>query len=296
MSSRSFCVTWNNPPIGDPEELPLVPDERYVVWQGEQGDAGNDHLQIYIELTRTVRFTHITKVWPGCHVEKRRGTREQARDYCRKEDSRTAGPYERGEWASGGAGTRNDLAEACALLKEGGIKRVAEEAPTAFVKFHRGFRELARELEELPGDADFVPRYWQQALLDQLSLDADDRTIHWVTDTQGGKGKSRLGKHLVLEHNAIQLSGRIQDMAYMYSKQPIVIFDVTRAAADHSDHLYSFAEQLKNGIVVCTKYESRQVIFKPPHVIFFANFSYDREKWSTDRVIEWDLNNPDLQG
>lgn len=268
-------------------------DERYVSWQLEKGDSGTIHIQGYIELTKSVRFTHLTKAWPGAHVEARLGTRDQARDYTRKDDSRQAGPWERGTWDHGGQGHRSDLDAAVEALKEGGMKRVAQECPTAYVKFSRGLRELERELEEPPRDEGFVPKPWQQYLLDHLSQAPDDREIIWVTDTRGNTGKSRLARHLIMEHGAVQLSGRIMDMAFLYKREPIVIFDVTRAAADHTDHLYTMAESLKNGIIVSTKYEVCQKIFRPPHVVFFANFSWNRDKWSHDRVLEIDLNNPD---
>ncbi|KAF5825558.1 hypothetical protein DUNSADRAFT_8697, partial [Dunaliella salina] len=105
----------------------------------------------------------------------------------------------------------------------------------------------------------------------------------------GGAGKSRLAKHLVMNHNAVILSGKLQDMCYVYRKQPIVVFDITRASADHTVHLYSMAEFLKNGLFLSTKYESRQVVFPPPHVIFFSNSHPDFDKWSRDRVKLKDL-------
>ncbi len=68
-------------------------------------------------------------------------------------------------------------------------------------------------------------------------------------------------------------------------------FDISRAAAEHSDHLYSMAEKLKNGFYLSTKYESVMKVFRPPHVLFFSNFHPDENKWSRDRVQLWDLDN-----
>ncbi len=119
-----------------------------------------------------------------------------------------------------------------------------------------------------------------------LAGEPDDRTIIWVTDPQGGSGKSRLARHLIMEHGACLLGGRVQDMAYQYDNERIVIFDVSRAQAEYSDHLYTMAEALKNGTLVSTKYESEMKLFGPPHVIFFCNFSWNRDKWTGDRVRE----------
>eukprot|EP00967_Tisochrysis_lutea_P094002 scaffold136367_cov16-Tisochrysis_lutea.AAC.2 len=172
----------------------------------------------------------------------------------------------------------------------GGIHSVAEQHPTEFVKFNRGLRALQDELQETPADEGLHPYPWQQRLLDMVTGDPDDRTIVWVLDRRGGVGKSRLAKHLVLNYGAILLEGRLQDMCYTYNKEPIAVFDISRAAAEHSDHLYSMAEKLKNGLYLSTKYESRQKVFNPPHVIFFANQHPDYEKWSRDRIKVIDLD------
>ena len=50
-------------------------------------------------------------------------------------------------------------------------------------------------------------------------------------------------------------------MAYMYESQPIAIFDITRAAAEHSDHIYTMAEKLKNAWHKSTKYEYVMKLF-----------------------------------
>lgn len=294
--ARAWCFTLNNPsfPACD---LPSHDDERYCSWQLERGDAaGTPHIQGYAEFTKPLRLSAVKQWLATAHFEARRGTREQAREYTRKDATREpgeeSGPFERGDFGAGSQGTRNDLAAAVTALREGGIKRVAQDCPTSYVKFHKGLKALAKELEEAPKDPDFVPRIWQKKILDLLILPANDRQIFWITDTQGNKGKSRLAKHLVLEHKAVILEGKIQDMAYLYNKEPIVCIDITRAQADNTKHLYSFAEKLKNGMIVSTKYESEMKIFKPPHVIFFSNTSYDSDLWSQDRVKEIDLNCP----
>ena len=58
------------------------------------------------------------------HHEQRRGTRDQARDYCRKVETRVEGPYEFGEWMVTGHGgekrTRDqELLEGIAAIQNG---------------------------------------------------------------------------------------------------------------------------------------------------------------------------------
>jgi len=289
--ARNWCFTLNNPDDGlldtDTPFLPApLPSVTYAVWQLELAPAtGTQHLQGYAEFDAPLRLAAVKRWLPTAHWEPRRGTRVQARDYCRKAESRVDGPWEYREWTEAGQGRRTDLEDAAECLQLHGIKRVAELHPTSFIKFHRGLRALATELEQLPSDPGFIPRPWQQSVLDRLLLPPDDRTILWVCDTVGGKGKSRLVRHLLLQHKAILLEGRLADMCYSYNKEPIVCFDISRAAAEHSDHLYSMAEKLKNGVYLSTKYESAMKVFTPPHVIFFANMMYDQDKWSRDRVV-----------
>lgn len=149
MANRAWVFTLNGVQRSSEPTLDFTetPDVRYASWQLEQGENGNIHYQGYIELERPQRLSWMRSLIPGAHFEKRRGTRQQARDYSRKEDTRLEGPFEHGEWRAGGQGARTDLHEAVDILKEtGSLKRVAEAAPTAFVKYHKGLTELKRVL------------------------------------------------------------------------------------------------------------------------------------------------------
>lgn len=163
MSFRNFCFTLNNPSfpahelldgLTEQEEEPLL---RYVCWQLEKGKGGDGcgqgtpHLQGYIETSRKVRWAQLTKCIPrllGSHFEARHGTREQARDYCQKEDTRLEGPWEYGEWRDKGQGYRSDLKDATAFFKEsnGSMRDLAETFPQVFVKYNRGFSALSDTL------------------------------------------------------------------------------------------------------------------------------------------------------
>jgi len=102
-AARGWCITWNNPP----EELQAHGEDvegwltdkvgdnlSYAVWQLEEGELGTRHFQMYVELNQKKRFAQLRQLLPGLHLEKRRGSRVDARNYCMKEDSRVAGPWE----------------------------------------------------------------------------------------------------------------------------------------------------------------------------------------------------------
>jgi len=290
MSHRAWCWTWNNPPTGEPDfTLPLHGKERYVVWQLEKGDQGTPHFQGYIEMVSPTRLASMKDWLPSAHFEPRRGTPQQARDYCMKEEGRLAGPWERGVFG-GRQGKRSDLDGAVETLLEGGLAAVAEAHPTTFVQFHKGLAALEKIKKPRPSDKDFEPRPWQSDIIGRLEGTPDDRKIFWIWDSVGNMGKSRLARYLVAEKSAIVLSGKIADMAYAYYDQPIVIFDISRTQAETADHLYSFAESLKNGIIFSSKYESGQKVFPTPHVLFFSNMEWPEGKFSEDRKLVINLN------
>jgi len=179
------------------------------------------------------------------------------------------------------------------MIKEGKTDReIALACPETWTRYNQGLKRTREAIQEPIRDENFTPRPWQHRVLSQLAADSNDRTITWVHEAVGNVGKSRLVRHLLLEHNAIFLTGKLADMCTAYTRQPIVCFDITRAMAEFSDNVYTMAENLKNGFIFKPKYESQQYLFKPPHVVVFANFPPTEGKWSEDRVSIMDLADP----
>lgn len=144
MTSRSYVWTsydmsWTHPPV-DGTKI------RYSVWQKEKCPVtGRLHLQGYSELKDSVRIPAFQKMTGliGAHCEKRKGTREEAREYCMKSATRIEGPFEVGEWKEGGQGKRTDLDEVAKMVKDKKpIVEIADTFPTQFIKFHRGIEKL----------------------------------------------------------------------------------------------------------------------------------------------------------
>jgi hypothetical protein len=113
-------VTEDNMQIikNDPDELQRL-SIQCGVWQVEKApDTGRIHLQGYIEFEQPCRFFLLHQLMGGgtsAWINTARGNRAQCRAYCSKPETRLAhplsGPYEVGDWASGGQGTRNDVDE-----------------------------------------------------------------------------------------------------------------------------------------------------------------------------------------
>ena len=112
MAKRNWVFTLNNPEeTGEVliARLSLEDKIRYTVFQLERGENETPHFQGYIELNKPQRMSGMKKLIPRAHFEGRKGTRQQARDYCMKQDTRVAGPWEHGTFSAGGQGRRNDI-------------------------------------------------------------------------------------------------------------------------------------------------------------------------------------------
>lgn len=72
-------------------------DVRYAIFQLERCDTtGRLHVQGYLEFKGPCRPPAAKRAIgnESAHVEKRRGSRQEARDYARKEETRVCGPFE----------------------------------------------------------------------------------------------------------------------------------------------------------------------------------------------------------
>lgn len=81
---------------------------RAVVQREKCPETGRLHYQGFLELVSPMRFNAIKGILrcDSAHLEKRKGTPQQAWDYCTKEDTREDGPWEYGEGRPKGQGTR----------------------------------------------------------------------------------------------------------------------------------------------------------------------------------------------
>lgn len=70
----------------------------YFVFQLERGvETGYKHFQLYLENDNPISFSTIKNIFPYAHIECREGTKQQAFEYCTKEETRLHGYWEFGE-------------------------------------------------------------------------------------------------------------------------------------------------------------------------------------------------------
>lgn len=236
-----------------------------VEWQTQQtqcfvcgqevGESGTPHLQGYVYLKNARTFAQMKAKWGSCHWEKAKGNPKQNRTYCTKDDH-----YVEGGWPID--------AKAVAA---GRVER-------AKAKY-----------------TDVIWKEWQQRIVDFVASPPDDRTVKWVVDVDGGKGKSFLAKYLYLTYPTIIADGK-KDNVFNQLKTKLdegieprlILLDIPRCGEGYMN--YGVIEQLKNGLVYSGKYEGGDCVFDPPHVIVMANFEPDYHQFTEDRWSVVDLN------
>jgi hypothetical protein len=142
FQAKDFCFTLNNYTQDELCELKrLDGDERvcYLVCGEESGESGTPHLQGFVQFERKITVAGIKRLFGSTryHVEVRRGTPEQAAEYCKKENNY----FEFGSIRTHGQGHRSDLARIKASLDEGAsLADIADAHFDSFIKYNRGLR------------------------------------------------------------------------------------------------------------------------------------------------------------
>lgn len=290
-SQRAYCFTSYK------SECPQFGDRcRYLIYQQEKcPSTGKLHWQGYAEFNDKITMNTLKSQIGdnSAHCEIRHGTRDQAREYCRKLNTRESGPFEFGDWNKGGQGSRNDLRRIAELARDHDDVWFLDNEPELLYKYDKWISKV-RNIESMRQASIYVNKFynatfnkWQQEWIKYIESQ-NDRQILWINDSLGGKGKTFFSKHLIAKYNAIRFTnGKTADISAAYNYQPIVVFDFARSCEDRIN--YQIIEDLKNGMIFDSKYKSRCKYFEPPKVIIMANFAPQTEKLSSDR---WVILNP----
>lgn len=203
---------------------------RYIIAQAEIAASGAIHVQGYIELYNKVTRRGLKMLMTGdgsddMHLEGRRGEREEARDYCRKDDTKMPADHawlqlddgtalsaqtEAGQWEHE-RGNRTDAKGVADMVMQG--HNNAEIMRTLPNEYLRMFRGVAAGRQALQGSGMRRPKFHS--------------TILWG---KTGTGKSHLALALA-EKKATELKDsvyfRTMDQAWMdgYDGQKVVVLE-----------------------------------------------------------------------
>lgn len=284
---RNWCFTsYNLDDFIVPDEHP---DFRYCVYQAEKcPETQRVHLQGYIEFNKALSFGQVKGLFndPAIHLEGRRGTREEARAYCMKNESRYADPIEFGKWTGANERSRQDLNEARvkiqahtswnSVLNDPELCNVLARAP-------RWAREVydARVVDApLP---DIELRDWQTQVLDMLDEEPVKRRVIWIWSAESGTGKTTFFDFCSARFNVLPATD-FTNTLYAYDGQRVIWFDLTRAqSADYSP--YHAIEKFSNCTFhLSTKYTSTRK-YVNAHVVVTSNSPPD-EMRLPNRCVE----------
>lgn len=288
MGSKNWCFTLNN--YSDDDILRLnelvTTDTRvaYLIYGKEVAASGTPHLQGYLSLKSKLRLVQV-KVIIGSnpHLEVARNVNASV-EYCKKD----------GNWKEFGTrlqnrqGVRSDLDEFKEAVKGGmlSLAQIREHHSDVYAKYHRFCLEYVADNYPEVVIPDHELRPWQQNLKTKLELEPDRRKVIFIVDEVGNSGKSWFAHYytkLIGETCQVMLPGRKADMAYAL-KPGLKVFFLDAPRSKQGEYIqYDFLEDLKNGYVFSTKYESRIKKYEPMHIVVNMNENPDRTKLSADR-------------
>jgi len=148
---------------------------------------------------------------------------------------------------------------------------------------------IKKDVKKAPW-VDYELSLWEGDILTKIDNIPDYRTIVWVYDADGNKGKTRFCNYLLRKFNGIYFTGGknsdIISQILLYNKNNgdipgLFLFDLPRS--NEGKISYNALEQIKNGMVNSGKYEGGFLQFDVPHVIVMSNFEPDYEALSQDR-------------
>lgn len=303
-SFRRFVFTvfsFNNEPELYIKRLYNTEKYNYIIAQLERCPKTSKlHIQGYAELHRKTRFNAIKSNFndPTVHIEKAIARYDKNQSYCSKSESKVSGPYEYGKPKQQGA--RNDLYPMYQMIKDGSpLCDIIDQYPNQYLKYGNRIKEMCQMYQQNHHKNQLKNKFinvklnpWQLKA-ESLLMEQTDRQILWVYDPIGNQGKSFLSNYLHITKDAfIGTIEKKSDIAYRYNSESLVCIDIPREQDDYLS--YNFIEQIKNGIVISTKYQCSTKYVSNAKVIIFSNALPDATKWTSDRYQIYTISNGDL--
>lgn len=254
--ARQWCFTLNN--YSDTEYTSILDfcnksGKTYIIGK-EIGESGTPHLQGYISSKNAIRFTTLKKVCTRLHIEKAKGTLEQNRVYCSKD---------------------NDYVTNIPLPRKERLLKKYEN-----VVWKNWQRDIINIVESEPDDRKI---YWFYEPNGNVGKSFLNKYLGLKYDAIICSGK----KNDIFN----QIRNYMYDKnGNDTGKDPkLILVDCPRINMDYLN--YGALEEIKNGMVFSGKYEGGVCYFDTPHVICFANDKPDTSTMSNDRWIIREIDN-----
>lgn len=154
--NRNYVFTCNNYEEKHGELLAKLP-LTYSVIGKEVGESGTPHMQGYFVLKSAKTLSAIIKCLPGFHLEVRRGSHEQAREYCIKDgDFLEEGTPPLSQSQKG----KNEI-DRWELARSAAQKGNLDDIPAdIYTRYYRTLKEIKKDHMVKPADGDDVCGTW----------------------------------------------------------------------------------------------------------------------------------------
>lgn len=246
VQSNHWCFTVNNPDEDQnlEQRSKLFSLSKQWVFQLEEGDEGTPHWQMYVNLTKKMRFAQLKKMLPTWHIEKCNNIKASI-EYCQKSDGRLDGP-----WTSG--------------------IRAPVRDPLVGKELYPFQQEIMNIIAEDPVDDRIIHWFW------------DEKGCKGKTTLAKHIALTRPKEMLYLSGSAKDMKYAVTSFQTDQANDiKIVIFGFPRSMEEFVS--YGGIEEIKDGLFFSSKYESSMCVFNAPHIICLANFEPERGKMSLDK-------------
>lgn len=303
--SKRWCFTLNNYTDDDISTLNQIGDDlgrngiQYLVFGRELADTGTPHLQGFVITCTNHRLRSLQSLLclPNPHYECARGTSCQAADYCKKDGDFV----EFGQPPVPGRPKQPSVADFCVWVSDQfastslppSDRAIANAFPSLYLRYGSGkLLSLSAHLLPVQQLENAELRPWQLELEQRLNGGADDRSVVFVIDTEGGKGKSFFSRWYYTKYSErTQLLGvgKRDDIALAIDvSKSVFFFNVPRTCMEFLQ--YPILEMMKDRVVFSPKYLSvTKVMNGLSHVVVLCNEEPDYTKMSSDRYITINL-------
>lgn len=153
---RDYVFTINNPgPADDLEIQRLSSQANYLIYGEERGESGTFHYQGFVQFENARGLAAVKRLLTRAHLEPRRGTVEQAIQYCKKE----AKFHEFGSAPTTARTSKERYAWAIEKAESGDLEAIKREEPGMYLRYLEKFRSLRKRSTTII-DGDLQHEWW----------------------------------------------------------------------------------------------------------------------------------------
>ena len=150
VKAKHWCITINNYQEENLAREFEDPSISYSIRGKEVGDSGTPHIQGYVCFRNRQRLPFVIRLFVGCHAEIKRGTVDEAIQYCKKDnDYIEFGTPPVDPHVAGGAATAEKWTQVKDQAKRGDLESID---PGIFIRYYNTLKRIQSDYMVKPDD------------------------------------------------------------------------------------------------------------------------------------------------